>query len=178
MKSLHSNDEFSELDIVKSDYSEQNLSKVRISSSKFKNTVLANTDFSYSTFYQVKFTSCNLTGTQFIKNSLSEVEFSDCKFKLGSFMFSELKNVTFEKCVFDDLDFRDMKLENVTFDDCVIDKIDFNGSRATKKMDISSSKLISVQGVLKLKGLVISEDQLLSLAPFMASELGFTVRES
>lgn len=176
MKTLHPDDEFSELEVKKEDYSGQNLSRMRVSSSQFAHTVFANTDLSYGILYSDTFNECNLTGTQFIKNTLEEVVFRDCKVELSSFMFSRLKNVTFKQCTFNEVDLRDTELENVSFDDCVLEEVDFNGAKVTKRLDIASSKLISLKGLIRLKGLVIDEEQLLALAPFMASELGFVVK--
>jgi uncharacterized protein YjbI with pentapeptide repeats len=173
---LRANEEFSEIIVNKADYSSQTLSKIRVSSSKFTNVALAGSDISYSSFFLTDFKDCNLTGTQFIRNTLEAVVFADCKFELTSFMFSHLKDVVFKNCNLNEIDFRDTILENVTFKDDMLENIDFSGANVKGNLDISASRVISLKGIMKLKGMVISEEQLLSLSPFMANELGFVVK--
>ena len=45
-----------------------------------------------------------------------------------------------------------------------------------KKVDLSKSRIESVQGISSLKGASISYDQLMHLAPYFAAEAGIKIK--
>lgn len=173
---LHANDEFSDMELEKQDYTMQSLARIRLSSTICTKVQFANTDMSDSVMNMAKFIGCNLTGTQFIKANITDTVFSDCKIALGSFMFANLKNVLFDNCTFTEVDFREATFEQVVYKKCTLEAVDFSSATVKNSLDISSSQLISLSGILKLKGLVIGNEQILQLAPYMASELGYIIK--
>jgi uncharacterized protein YjbI with pentapeptide repeats len=100
------------------------------------------------------------------KATLLRVRMRECRFTGAEFAEAQ-----FQDCVF-----CNAKLTHVTFDDCDLAKTNFT-SATCDHVDISGEDLRETKGILGLKGSVISAEQLIQLAPFLASELGFHVKE-
>ncbi len=68
-----------------------------------------------------------------------------------------------------------LRLKNVEFGGSSVDNISFAGAQL-KNVDLSQAQLISVKHSAGLKGATISYEQLTSLAPNFAQELGILIK--
>jgi uncharacterized protein YjbI with pentapeptide repeats len=83
--------------------------------------------------------------------------------------------VEFVDCVLSEADFSNCKFSSVVFTRCVLVKADF--SLATiKSLDLRSSNIAGLNGLLKLNGATISNTQLITIAPNLAAEIGLLVK--
>jgi uncharacterized protein YjbI with pentapeptide repeats len=86
-----------------------------------------------------------------------------------------LREVTFEDCVLRDVDFGGAKLTDVSFPGSSLERLRL-GQATLKNMDLRGAvKLDLADGYDSLRGAIIGTDQLLELAPALASTLGITV---
>jgi uncharacterized protein YjbI with pentapeptide repeats len=116
------------------------------------------------------------SGAQFQMCSIQDVVFKGCKLDLVNFRFAKLKNVIFRDCLVSDTDFYNAELTNVRFDKCNIEKIELSGTK-NKNLDLRSSQLGSIHGSGSLKGAIIDQMQLMQLAPYLAQEIGLTIKD-
>lgn len=131
-------------------------------------------DASDSGWRSTELANARLGGTVFQMSSLKDVKFIGCKLDMVNFRFAKLTRVVFENCTLIDTDFYSAELTDVVFNGCVIDRLQLSGAKL-KKVDVTTSELQGVQGFSSMKGIIISPLQLVSLAPYMASELGIVV---
>lgn len=122
------------------------------------------------------FKSTRLSGIQLHESVLKDVSFVDCKLDLANFRFAKLKNVIFDSCVLTEADFAGATFNNVSFDNCELDKADFSNTKCTK-LDLRGSSIVDVIGISSLKGAIVSPEQLISLAPQLAAEIGLVVEQ-
>lgn len=174
---MKSNDAIDDETYVKEDFSDMDLKKVKIGFTSFEKCIFNNTDFSESGFVSVVFKDCSFVGTQFYKSLLRDCEFVDCRFELASFFGIKNKKNVFESCELKDTDFSQSEIQKLKFESSILDKVNFGGLIKSKDIDFRTSSLVELSGFDKLKGAIISPDQLVSLAPQLASQLGLKVVE-
>ena len=97
------------------------------------------------------------------------------KFGFVNLAGARLEDVTFEECEIGSFDLRTAQARSVKFVDCTIGEVNVAGATLSK-LDLSGSTLRSLVGVESLRGAIISHQQLLDLAPLLASQLGLEVR--
>jgi uncharacterized protein YjbI with pentapeptide repeats len=159
--------------------------QVRVLNAELKNASLLDVHFDKSDFSSVKlaslsahrtvFSHCRLSGLQIYESNLKDVTFLDCKLDLSNFRFSKLERVEFVDCVLSEADFSNCKFSSVVFTRCDLVKADF--SLATiKSLDLRSSNIAGLNGLLKLNGATISNTQLITIAPNLAAEIGLLVK--
>jgi uncharacterized protein YjbI with pentapeptide repeats len=85
--------------------------------------------------------------------------------------------VRFIDCTLSETDFLGARLHDVEFQRSTLERTVFDQVRA-QKLDLRSSELIDISGWRSLKGVTIDNLQLIAIAPYLAHELGFTVRDS
>ena len=132
--------------------------------------------FPESSWHRVLIDGTRCSGLQMTTGRLKNVDFKNSKLELVNFRFSRLENVAFEDCVIDDVDFYDASLKNVEFVNCTINKITFASARMTN-VDISKSTVEGINGIKSLRGVTMSYDQLLQLAPAFAAEAGIKIKD-
>lgn len=88
---------------------------------------------------------------------------------------SRLTDVVFEGCVIGELDLADAHLQSVRFATCTVDELNVAGARL-ERVDLSGAALRMLRGIGSLRGAVVSETQLLDLAPLLAEHVGLEVR--
>ncbi|HSX30989.1 MAG TPA: pentapeptide repeat-containing protein [Candidatus Saccharimonadales bacterium] len=115
-----------------------------------------------------------LTGAEFAETHFEDCVFKNVKFDDVGFRFATFKRVRFENCILRAADFSNAQLAHVTFSGCDLEAANFISAEC-KGVDISSEDLTTIKGVLGLKGASISTEQLIQLAPLLATELGFKV---
>ncbi len=90
---------------------------------------------------------------------------------------AKLTDVIFEDCHIGELDLGDAEARRVNFTDCQIDNLQVSGAQL-KDVDLSGSQLRTLVGINNLSGAIISEVQLMQLAPILAEQLGVRVSPS
>ena len=66
--------------------------------------------------------------------------------------------------------------KTLTFDNCTVGTVELHDTRL-EKIDLSTSTLARIDGLASLRGVVLSLEQVLDLAPGMATVLGATIAE-
>jgi uncharacterized protein YjbI with pentapeptide repeats len=89
---------------------------------------------------------------------------------------AHLQDVTFEACEIGSLDARTAELQSVTFVDCRVEELNVAGATLSR-VDLSGATLRTLVGVESLRGAIISEGQLVDLAPLLAAQVGLEVRD-
>ena len=117
-----------------------------------------------------------LTGLQLPEANFKDVVFSNCKINLANF-----RSATFERCIFKDCDlteadFAMAKCTMTLFDSCQLIKTDFSNA-VNKRLEFISSPLHSINGLNGLKGSTIDQQNLIEIAPILASELGIIIKD-
>lgn len=153
--------------------------QAKIEKLQMQDCVLENSDFSGSNLSDaswhtvaVKSTRCN--GMQLPNSLLKNVKFTACRLDMANFRFAKLENVQFDQCIITGLDFYNAQLKHVAFTDCDIEDVEFSGAKLTN-VDLTGSQLISVKGLSGLKGAHITSEQLVTLMPYVAQEIGIIV---
>jgi len=125
---------------------------------------------------RTEFSDCRITGAEFAEAHFEDCTFRNVKFDDSGFRFAVFNRVCFENCMLRQADFGGAKLTNVSFSGCDFTGTSFMGAQC-KNVDITHQDLIGSKAVLGLKGATISNVQLQQLAPILAAELGFHVKD-
>jgi uncharacterized protein YjbI with pentapeptide repeats len=88
---------------------------------------------------------------------------------------ARFEDVRFERCEIGSLDARTAQLRSVAFVDCTVDELNVAGATLSD-VDLSGARMRSLVGVESLRGAIISDEQLVDLAPLLAAQLGLEVR--
>lgn len=142
-----------------------------------------------------RFEYCDLSSSKVRR--LRSVRMSDCKFAGTDFSGSELTDVVFERCVFSYANLRMSKLTRVQFEDCGLSDVDafemvatdlcFDGSELNKvnidrlkaiRVDLRGAVTLGFEGLARMDGLLVSEQQLSALVFHMAFGLGLGVERT
>jgi uncharacterized protein YjbI with pentapeptide repeats len=121
-----------------------------------------------------EFLGCRMSGLQLGESTIKDVLFSNCKLNLANFRKCTMMKVAFENCILDDADFNYATLTDVSFINCEMNGTEFSGSKSSK-VDMTNSDLRAIKGVKSLKHVRVTAEQLIDLAPLMASEIGLTI---
>lgn len=123
------------------------------------------------------FSGCVLAGVQAFGSSLHRVTFRDCKLDSVNFRDATLTDVLFEDCVLRSPDFGSARLTRVRFPGCRLEGADLSKVTCTD-VDLRGATLGITGGYESLRGAVIDNVQLVSLAPLLARHLGITVEDA
>ena len=105
----------------------------------------------------------------------TDVRLRGIKIGFLSLAGARVDNVVFEECEIEGFDARSAQLNSVVFLDCSLGEL--NVAEATlSKVDLSHARLKTLVGVESLRGAIVSQQQLLDLAPLLADRLGLEVR--
>ena len=72
-------------------------------------------------------------------------------------------------------DFLSAILHDVQFESCTLEKTIFDQVKC-KQVDLRSSELLELSGWSSLRGAIIDSVQLAAIAPYLAQELGISIR--
>ncbi len=142
---------------------------------EFRGCNFTASNFPESIWNRVSIVGARCSGMQITNSVLKNITYADSKLEIANFRFSRLENVIFEDCMIDDVDFYQAKLKNIAFVNCTISKIMFMNAGMTN-VDISKSSIQNIRGVQSLRGVTVSYDQLMQLAPSLAAEAGIKVK--
>jgi uncharacterized protein YjbI with pentapeptide repeats len=133
------------------------------------------TNFSNGAWNRAEFSNCRMTGVDFSKTSLHDVLFKDCLLTMANFRFADLRRVTFVDCMMSEADFLGARLVDADFETSNLEKAVFETVTCTR-VNLSTSQLVDITGWKSLKGATIDAVQLMTVAPYLARELGIIVR--
>jgi uncharacterized protein YjbI with pentapeptide repeats len=165
---------FSEARMTRVDFSQVHVARFDVLDCVFDNCNFTTSKFPESSWHRVLVNGARCSGLQMTNGTIRNIRFKNCKLEMVNFRLSRLENVIFEDCVIDDVDFYDAKLKNIEFINCSINEITFASARMAH-VDISKSTVEGIKGINSLKGVSISYDQLMQLAPAFATEAGLKV---
>lgn len=123
---------------------------------------------------RAEFTNCRMIGVDFSKANVHDVVFRGCKLDLANFRFADLRRVQFVDCTLGETDFLGALLHNVSFQSCTLEKTVFDQAQC-KHVDLRSSDLIEISGWGSMQGVIVDDTQLITIAPYLAREVGLTV---
>ncbi|HEX9153513.1 MAG TPA: pentapeptide repeat-containing protein [Candidatus Saccharimonadales bacterium] len=142
-------------------------------------SVLVRCDLSANKFFDAgllrdEFLGCRATGIQLAESTIKDVSFQNCKLNMANFRKCKLERVVFENCILDEADFGAVQLTDVAFVHCEMSKTDFSSSKSVR-VDMTLSDIGGIYGVKSLKGVRISREQMLDIAPLLCAEVGLVV---
>jgi uncharacterized protein YjbI with pentapeptide repeats len=161
--------------MTKAVFSELNVTRFDIHDCEFKGCTFTAAKFPESTWNRISISGTRCSGLQITNGIIKNVEFKNSKLEIVNFRFSQLENVYFEGCALDDVDFYEARLKNVEFVNCTINKVTFAKAKMVN-VDISQSAVEGINGINSLRGVTMSHDQLLQLAPEFAAEAGIKIK--
>jgi len=142
----------------------------------FKGSDFSGANISSGGVNRAEFNSCRLGGTDFNKTDLHDVVFRGCKLDMANFRFGDLRRVSFIDCTLSEADFMGANLHNVSFESCTLERVVFAQAKC-KNVDLRTSELYEIAGWSSLKGSTIDQVQLAAAAPYLAHELGITIKQ-
>lgn len=143
---------------------------LRVKQSDFSSAALTDGNIN-----RAEFISCRMTGVDFNKTNLHDIVFRGCKLDMANFRFADLRRVQFIDCTLVETDFLGATLYDVDFQSCTLEKTVLDRTQC-KQVDLRSSQLIEISGWGSMKGAIIDDSQLVSAAPYLANELGISIR--
>lgn len=97
-----------------------------------------------------------------------------CKLDLVNLRSAVLSDVLFENCTITELDISGARATRMKFSECTVETLEVGHARF-KDVDLRGAQLSRIVGLSGLKGAVISEEQLVQLAPSLAEHLGLVL---
>ena len=165
-----------ESSLVKCNFAQASLEKAQLRDCVMEACDLTATVLADSSWHALEVNGSRCSGLQLQNSLLKNVRFRDCKLDLANFRFARLEHVVFENCMIKDLDLYNAQAKHVAFIGCDIEDVEFSGAQL-HDVDLTESALLSIKGLHGLKGASISQEQLVRLAPYMATELGLVVKD-
>ena len=115
--------------------------------------------------------SSRLTGAAGAGAELTDVVFEGCRMNLVTLRDARLERVVFRDCVLREADLGGMRCDSVVFEDCDLSGVTLTGSRFARS-ELRSCRLDGLSGVEALRGVAMSDDDVMSLARVLAAALG------
>lgn len=151
------------------------LPRARVVDSLIAGAYGASVDFTDSTWRDSHLTGGRLGAVALAGATLTGIRVQGSKLGFVNLAGARLEHVVLEGCEIGSLDARFADLRSVTFVDCTVDELNVAGATLSR-VDLSGARLRALIGVESLKGAIVSHEQLLDLAPLLASQLGLEVR--
>lgn len=160
--------------LTKCSFSSLALDKLEVSNTIIEKTETAALQALSSTYSKVIFSDCRMSGADFGSAYFEDCIFKNVKFDQAGFKMARFKKVQFSGCVLTSADFYQAKLSNVSFKECELEEVNFD-AMVCKSVDLRGENLSSIKGVLGLKNVRISSEQLYQIAPLLALELNIVI---
>ncbi|WNM27246.1 pentapeptide repeat-containing protein [Demequina capsici] len=129
-----------------------------------------------STWHEARIESSRLGAVELYEAELDTFAITRSKLSFVNLRGATLKDVTLTDCVIDELDLSQATAERIAFRDCRIDTLLLHGARL-QHVDLTGADLHTIGGLDSARGIVVSSEQLLDLAPVMAAHLGIIVSD-
>lgn len=153
---------------------ELGLASSRIRESRFAQVATPVLKLARSNLMDVEFTGGRLGAVEAYELRAKALRVAGVKINYLNLRGAELTDVAFTDCTIDDLDLSGAKATRMRFRDCRIDTLNVRDARLTN-VDLRDSQLGSVGAPFALTGAVLSEQQVVDLAPALAREIGIVV---
>ncbi|MFE2997628.1 pentapeptide repeat-containing protein [Nocardia sp. NPDC059246] len=135
------------------------------------------TDLSETNWMDAEFVLAAMSGVEAFGSALRRVSFHNCKFDSVNLRGAVLTDVSFVDCVLRDVDISEAKLTSVTFPGSEISGLSLRNAKL-KKVDLREARSIGISsGVESLSGALVTNTQLLELAPVFAHSFGILVKD-
>lgn len=102
------------------------------------------------------------------------VHFVGCKLSYVNLRGAELVDVAFTDCTIEELDLVNARLRRVALPGTRVEHLNVQHSEL-RDVDLRGAQLSAIDGIMDLRGAVVSPEQLTLLAPLLADALGMTV---
>lgn len=109
-------------------------------------------------------------------STLLRLTIADAKIDFLNLRGSTVREVVLRRVTLGELSLSDASGTTLVLDDCTIDSVELHSTRLGT-VDLSRSRLARIDGLDSLRGVVLSAEQVLDLAPAMARHLGATIAE-
>lgn len=162
--------------IQKCDFSKTTIQKLQLQDCRVEHCDMTACIFEDSAWHAVEVVGTRCSGIQLQKSLIKNTLFKDSKLDFANLRFARLENVIFESCVIGQMDLYSAQLKNVLFVGCVIEAVEFSEAKL-QRVDLSGATIVSLRGVTGLKGAIISPEQLIQIAPYLAQELGLVIKD-
>ncbi len=150
--------------------------RTRLSELWMRRIRLLDLDFGESVWDDLTLLDSSLAALQLYATKMHRVIFQGCKLNSLNFRDAELLDVEFVNCRLQEIDFAGATLKKVRFPGCEIESMQLNGATLSS-VDLSQAHDVQLTADARsLKGAIINEGQLLTMAPAFADALGITVR--
>ena len=123
---------------------------------------------------RVSITNSRLRGTTWAGGVVRHVTLDNVTGTDVSFRFSSLRSVTIRDAQIPELDFTDVEFDEVRLERCVLPGAVFDHARV-KSLRIEGCDLAGATGVINLRGASMDFDDVLSVAPGLAREIGILI---
>jgi uncharacterized protein YjbI with pentapeptide repeats len=133
-------------------------------------------DVTSSSWRRVEVRAARMSGLVMAECQVKDVAFAGCKLDLSNFRFTHFYRVTFRDCLLSEADFAGTRLTDVSFDNCELLRANFSGALMSR-VDLRTSHLESIGGLGGLSGGTLSLNQLVGLAPELATALGIKIAD-
>lgn len=118
--------------------------------------------------------SSRIGSVELFEANFRRVAFTGCKLGYLNLRDADLADVAFTDCVIEDLDLMRAKAKRVSLAGCRIGRLEVANTRL-EDFDLRGATFADISGLEGLRGVTISTDQLLDLAPVLAARLGLKV---
>lgn len=150
-------------------------SYIDISDSSLSNCVLNTVICFRSSLVRTIIDSGQLTGLQLAEGNFLDFTLKNSRANLCNFRNSKFKLCHFLDSDLSETDFSGSKITKVRFEHCMLDKVDFSNC-TFDNVEFINCSLASINGLTSFKGVSISEQNLIEIAPILASELGIKIQ--
>ena len=120
--------------------------------------------------------NCRLTGVILSDARLRHVRFVECRLEEANLRFSRLENVVFEECSLAAADLTGAELEAVEFQRCDMQGAELHQAKVVSAR-LAGCRLEGLKGATRLRGAVITSDELIAVSQGLLAELGITVED-
>ncbi len=122
---------------------------------------------SFQTVRQTRFVGCKLVGTDLAGATLEDVLFENCALRHLNLRAAKLNRVRFDNCTIDDADLFEATITNVDFVQSTLSEVNVDRLNAAH-VDLRDATQLEFKGLSNLKGCLVTEEQLPSLAYSLA----------
>lgn len=150
------------------------LLRARFSETQIVRLDVAALEAAHSSWRFCELEGCRVGSAELFDSAWQSVRLRECKLGYLNLRGAELNDVEFVDCRIDELDLQGAKIRRLAFSGCELNTIVLRQA-ALHDVDLRGATLAEIQGVDNLRGVIVSAEQLVELAPLLASHLGITV---
>lgn len=127
-----------------------------------------------STWRDVEVRDSRIGSAEFYGAELRSVLFENCKLGFVNLRGATFTDIRFVDCTIDELDLGQATVSRLAFERTSVDQIELAGA-TLEHTDLRGARLAVVNGVDRLRGTIVTPEQLSVLAPLIAANLGIDV---